>query len=343
MQAFLAWLGSESVSFSWAGTSNLRSPSLSHGSKTASPRSGPSAAWTRLLACSLQPLTSEPDDGGAWAPTVHPGLWVQGSGPTGRTASGGLASWGCGWAYFRFAMAPEVAVCCPEGWSVLGTQQVVTHLPAGTCVSSRPGRWLGCWGWVTRSSPGEQKGTHFRAWLPARALLSSLLCPLGAEAWDHLGGHVTPRSPQQPWSLKVWPWSLPPSWAALFVMEKYTSFVLSHETRRLSRTAMKQIHASLLLAGFCLKTMTSLSSEWVAFQEGTCSSDRVEAASPVGGSGCSAFWEGPVLFSRVCVYLFVLKIALLSFLRIGCRERGAQFVLTFPSSDRFNVLPDSIC
>lgn len=53
--------------------------------------------------------------------------------------------------------------------------------------------------------------------------------------------------------------------------------------------------------------------------------------------------RAPFYFPRACVYLFVLKIALLSFLRIGCRERGVQFVLTFPSSDRFNVLPDSIC
>ena len=81
----------------------------------------------------------------------------------------------------------------------------------------------------------------------------------------------------------------------------------------------------------------------MAFQEGTCSSHHVDVASPVGVLTALAFGEHRVLFSWACVYLFVLKMALLAFLWIGSRERGAQFVLRFPSSNRFNVLPDSIC
>lgn len=50
-----------------------------------------------------------------------------------------------------------------------------------------------------------------------------------------------------------------------------------------------------------------------------------------------------ILFLSVCIYLFVLKIALLSFLCIGYRKREAQFVLRLPSSNWFNALLDSIC
>lgn len=85
--------------------------------------------------------------------------------------------------------------------------------------------------------------------------------------------------------------------------------MLSHKTWRLSCTAIKLIHASLFLWAYALKNITSLSSELMVFQEGTCSNYHVSAAFfplllSFGDFTALAFWE--FLHSIFeCMHLFV--------------------------------------
>lgn len=333
----------------------------------ARPSPGACAVWTRTLPGSPGNPTAGRTEPRAH---THPGLCAACGGRRSKPHLGTMSSerWVC----FLCAKASQLGDCWPERCDVLGFSRYSPHLSPGDPYA-RPSRRVAG---ALRQSMGQWHVSgevrHCLAGRDPCHCESPVDVPLrpwvDVHAWGHLGSHA----------LAPEPWSA----SGVSTIEEYVSrwgsafCWLSHESWRLSCTAVKRIHASLFLGARAIRQATSLPPGGGVFPEGTPLSQRAWAAllrmcAPLGLPGALAP-EGPVpaperpapapwcprvppwcprvppRHPRVPPHSWAHAAACWQYesssgvLWAGCLLGRAGFVLSPPSSSRFNVLPDCL-